>query len=42
MSFVRANPPGWALFEILYSAQMNVIDSQRCQANGPRWAEKVS
>lgn len=28
MTFVRANPAGWALFELLTSAQMNVIDSQ--------------
>lgn len=28
MTFVRANPPGWALFELLTSAQMNIIDSQ--------------
>lgn len=28
MTFVRANPPGWALFELLLSSQMNTIDSQ--------------
>ena len=28
MSFVRANPPGWALFELLLSSQLNTIDSQ--------------
>ncbi len=28
MTLVRANPLGWALFEILLSAQMNLIDSQ--------------
>lgn len=28
MSFTRAKPGGWALFEILTSAQMNLIDTQ--------------
>ncbi len=28
MTFVRANPLGWAPFELLLSTQMNVIDSQ--------------
>ena len=28
MTFVRANPPGWALFELLTSSQMNILDSQ--------------
>jgi len=28
VTFVRANPPGWALFELLTSSQMNTVDSQ--------------
>lgn len=28
MTLVRANPAGWALFELLTSGQMNIIDSQ--------------
>lgn len=32
MSFTRANPLGWAMFEVLTSAQMNVIDTNQSRA----------
>ena len=32
MTFARVNPAGWALFEVLTSAQMNSLDINMTQA----------